>query len=640
MIMCVERMQMEGAARKRACLDADAAPPSESEDELAQLRARCAAQEQALEEMRHRVLQLEWREELWRDVAGRAVSARETARMAPYVRLDFEINCMAVASDGLQYICTQTALWRKPPGGAAALVAGHRTMRGFADGVGAGARFNDPNGIALDEDGGRVFIADTNNHAIRIVDTQKLAVTTLAGNGNPGLQDGVAGAARFHQPWGIVLDPHRGVFVTDSDNHAIRRVDPTTGTVTTLAGKAEEGLIDGPGREARFSSPSGLALYAPGCLVVSDSENHCLRMLTLDEGGGCRVLTIDTHGRKNFYTFWNDHNRPFLARPQGLTVDGQNNIVVASSSCLQLIRLAKPLPQQQVLFDRAAGRGIKCQPSRDGGQAGGYAKSKKDGPAYTRGSDTLRTEAETTLLAKTALQGIRPCALALDERGRILVAGGDNRGQLHRVCTDLPWALARVLYIGALKGDRGASAATSRRRAAADCRGGQNSNGGRRGGGRGDLKIRCVFSLLPQAGRVGCPLLAHIIRMIQVVLPVNRRRLRPSAPPLSETPPLLRPLRDSAATPPLSETSPVFHPTPRPEKPKKAKFDVGDNVLVRYIWSQDPWELGVVLGFDYEHAEWKNHGGKGKDGWRYQVELTNTKEIAILQPREVKKAAY
>ena len=609
---------MEGATRKRACLDADAAKSRASEDDLAQLRARCAAQEQALEEMRHRVLQHEWREELWRDVAGRAVSARETARMAPYVRLDFEINCMAVARDGSQYICTQTALWRKPPGGAAALVAGHRTMRGFADGVGAGARFNDPNGIALDEDGGRVFIADTNNHAIRTVDTQKLTVTTLTGNGNPGFQDGEAGDASFNEPWGIVLDPHRGVFVTDSDNHAIRRVDPTTGTVTTLAGKAEEGLIDGPGREARFSSPSGLALYAPGCLVVSDSENHCVRMLTLDEGGGCRVLTIDTHGRKNFNTFWNDHNRPFIARPQGLTVDGQNNIVVASSSCLQLIRLAKPLPQQQVLFDRAGGRGIMRQPSRDGGQAGGYAKSKKIDPAYTRGSDTLRTETETTLLAKASLQGIRPCALALDERGRILVAGGDNRGQLHRVCTDLPWALARVLYIGALKGDGGASAATS----------------------RGRLKIRCVFSLLPQAGRLGCPLLAHIIRMIQVVLPVNRQRVRPSTPPLSETPPLLRPLRDSAAMPPLCESPPVLHPTPRPEKPKKAKFDVGDNVVVRYIWSQDPWELGVVLGFDYEHAEWKNHGGKGKDGWRYQVELTNTKEIAILQPREVKKADY
>ncbi len=65
--------------RKRACLDADAAPPSVSEDELAQLRARCAVKEQELEEMRHRVLQLEWREELWRDVARRAVSARETA---------------------------------------------------------------------------------------------------------------------------------------------------------------------------------------------------------------------------------------------------------------------------------------------------------------------------------------------------------------------------------------------------------------------------------------------------------------------------------------------------------------------------------------------------------------------------------
>ena len=327
-------MEKGGAAGKRACLDADAALHRASEDELAQLRARCAAQEQALEEMRHRVLLLQWREELWRNVAERAVPTRETARMAPNVRLDYEINCMAVARDGSQYICTETALFLKPPGGAAALVAGHPEARGLVDGAGFGARFNDPNGIALDEDGGRVFIADTGNHAIRVVDTRRLTVTTLAGNGNPGFQDGVALAARFHEPWGIVLDPLRGVFVTDSDNHALRRVDPATGTVTTLAGKPEEGLIDGPGRKARFSSPSGLALYAPDCLVVSDSKNHCVRMVTLDEGGGCCVLTIDTHGQKDFLAFWNDHsrpyNRPFLATPQGLTVDGQNNIVVAS----------------------------------------------------------------------------------------------------------------------------------------------------------------------------------------------------------------------------------------------------------------------------------------------------------------------
>ena len=498
----VWRMEPEA---KRARGDADgaagvSAAAPDGEDELAVLRSRCAAQEAELDEMREQQLHWRWREGLWRGIVARAPSTLKQVRMAPYAHMASEVNCMAVAHDGSQFICTESALWLRPAGAKeATLIAGKEKAMGFADGVGTRALFRDPNGIALHADG-TIFVADTQNHAIRVVRRvgQVWAVTTLAGNGEPGYSDGVAMGAQFHEPWGIVVDPQGGwVFVTDSDNHVLRRVHSTTGEVTTLAGTRlgaaiPYGHADGPGTSALFHSPSGLALYAPGCLCVSDSENDCIRVVVLDQGTHCHVATIDTTGRElpRSWAWCSDRPQPFITTPQGITVDGEKNIIVASGKTIKLIRLRG---------DPFQGKGKGKAAGTEGGSSAGAAEAL---------TELLPVETETTLLTL----GKAPCALALDERGRILVAAANNRGQMHRVCTDLPWAWARVLYIGALKGGDVASSGTG---GAVHGDGACAGGGGRGGGG---MKTRCLLSMLPQAGRAGCPILARIIRMVRFAL--------------------------------------------------------------------------------------------------------------------------
>ena len=108
------------------------------------------------------------------------------------------IGCMAVGADGTRFVCTKSALFALSKCGMQALLAGHRTKTGFKNGDGSVARFNSPNGITVDGDG-NLLVSDTNNHALRKV-TRQGAVSTLAGNGEVGFADGVGTAAQFNEP--------------------------------------------------------------------------------------------------------------------------------------------------------------------------------------------------------------------------------------------------------------------------------------------------------------------------------------------------------------------------------------------------------------------------------------------------------
>src|ERR1035438_636001 len=107
---------------------------------------------------------------------------------------------------------------------------------GSADGTGSAARFNAPFGVAVDS-AGNVYVGDANNSTIRKV-TPAGVVTTLAGLADSyGRADGAGSAARFNYPFGAAVDSAGNVYVADTDNNAIRKVTPA-GVVTTLAGMA------------------------------------------------------------------------------------------------------------------------------------------------------------------------------------------------------------------------------------------------------------------------------------------------------------------------------------------------------------------------------------------------------------------
>jgi len=155
-------------------------------------------------------------------------------------------------------------------------LAGTPQVAGYGDGTGTLALFDSPEGIASDGLSlASLYVADTENHAVRRV-TLAGNVTTVAGNApQAGSANGTGAAARFLAPAGIAVIGD-DVFVADTENHTIRKID-STGVVTTIAGAAKSpGSTDSP---PRFRSPAGITALG-GDLYVSDSGNNTIRKVT------------------------------------------------------------------------------------------------------------------------------------------------------------------------------------------------------------------------------------------------------------------------------------------------------------------------------------------------------------------------
>ena len=142
------------------------------------------------------------------------------------------------------------------------------------------AAFAQPSGLALD--GGTLFVADAESNVVRAVALPPVNdVTTLAGGDlfDFGDADGVGDVARFQHPLGVAV--HGGlVYVADTYNHKIRVLDPASRRVKTLAGTGVSGLKDGPAARAQFAEPGGLSI-ADGVLYVADTNNHVIRKIDL-----------------------------------------------------------------------------------------------------------------------------------------------------------------------------------------------------------------------------------------------------------------------------------------------------------------------------------------------------------------------
>ena len=173
------------------------------------------------------------------------------------------------------------------PSGVVSTFAGLADSSGSVDGTGSAARFNYPSGVAADG-AGNVYVADTYNDTIRKI-TPSGVVSTLAGlAGFFGSDDGTGSAARFNFPNGVAVDSAGHVYVADlphfdfpippSGGNTIRKITPS-GIVTTLAGlDGSSGSDDGIGSAALFYSPSGVAVDSAGNVYVADSNNNTIRV--------------------------------------------------------------------------------------------------------------------------------------------------------------------------------------------------------------------------------------------------------------------------------------------------------------------------------------------------------------------------
>jgi sugar lactone lactonase YvrE len=170
------------------------------------------------------------------------------------------------------------AIRKVSPNGAVSTFAGGLGTSGYANGVGANAKFDTPSGLAFDSNG-NLFVSDTGNNIIRKI-TPSGVVSTFAGlGGSGGFLDGSSSSALFNSPLGIAISSDGSVFIADSGNHCIRKI--SQGIVSTFAGYPQVwGSADGNGTNAQFNGPCGLKFGARGNLFVSDANNNTIRKIT------------------------------------------------------------------------------------------------------------------------------------------------------------------------------------------------------------------------------------------------------------------------------------------------------------------------------------------------------------------------
>lgn len=166
------------------------------------------------------------------------------------------------------------------PSGVVETIAGGG-FQGHRDGPSFSAGFELPLSIALGPEESVLYVADFFGHRIRHIDLTTGYVSTLTGDGEAEYKDGSLDEARFNRPAGIAVDSEGTIYISDSGNHAIRMIKNET--VSTLAGNGIAGFNDGKGAEARFNKPYHLTLSQSGLfLYVSDWDNHCIRRIKLE----------------------------------------------------------------------------------------------------------------------------------------------------------------------------------------------------------------------------------------------------------------------------------------------------------------------------------------------------------------------
>ena len=263
-----------------------------------------------------------------RGFSGDGGPATDAQLNGPFgVALDNEGNLYIVDKDGQR-------IRKVDSSGIITTVAGTGTAGFSGDGGPAtSAQLSGPRAVALDG-AGNLYIADTENHRIRKVDTAG-TITTVAGTGTRGFSGdgGSATSAGLNRPSGVAVDGAGNLYLADKNNHRIRKVD-ASGTITTVAGTGDEGFSGdgGPATSALLNRPWAIALDRAGNLYITDIRN--IRIRKVDTSG--TITTVAGTGTAGFSGDGGPATNAQLSSPMGVALDGAGNLYIVDNRNIRI----------------------------------------------------------------------------------------------------------------------------------------------------------------------------------------------------------------------------------------------------------------------------------------------------------------
>jgi len=274
---------------------------------------------------------------------------------------------------GIYIADSQNNRIRKVSSGTIATFAGNGTGGYSGDaGAAASAELRNPYTVALDSSG-NLYIADTSNNVIRMVNTSGI-ITTVAGNGLEGYSGdgGPATSAQIFNPAGVAVDSFGNLFIADTRENRIRMVN-TSGIISTVAGNGAVGSggDGGPATSAQLYHPAGIAVDGSGNLYIADSNNQRIRKVN---ASGI-ITTIAGNGVVGYNCNNGVATSLGLHDPTGVAVDGSGNLYIADSGnqCVRKVNSSGAMTT-------VAGNGVASY-SGDGGPAASAGLSSPTGVA-------------------------------------------------------------------------------------------------------------------------------------------------------------------------------------------------------------------------------------------------------------------
>ncbi len=240
--------------------------------------------------------------------------------------------------------------------GAITRVAGNGNSGFSGDGGPAtSAELDAPKGVFVDS-AGNIYIADTNNHRIRKVDTFDY-ISTVAGTGFPGPSGdgGPATSAKLNRPHGVFANTSGDIYIADTENHCIRKVDANTQIINTVAGIGGSGGFSGDGEaatSAKLKKPQGVFVNTSGEIYIADTDNNRIRKFV--EGGN--ISTVAGNGTSGYSGDGGPATSAELDHPKGVCLNNSAEVVIADTNngCVRQVDIINEIST----FGPAVGPGL------------------------------------------------------------------------------------------------------------------------------------------------------------------------------------------------------------------------------------------------------------------------------------------